>query len=379
MLRLLLLLNFSEAVRTAFFVSALPVGGPALHLSAALIGSLAGVHYLADALAKGPGGLLTRRYGLGPMLLLGTLLGLLAVAGARFLPSAVLGLLGCAAWGLAYAALWPGVMSASQALALPERTSRALAVSNLSVAPAIVVGVLGVGPLMQAHPQAAWMALLVTQGLAVLLALSLLGFRVPQEPAAGHNAEDTPAGSVWRDWSRVAALLPAAFVQTLAPGLLVTLFYPLLAQLHLRLRDLLAPGALALLVFALSWWLMGRLADRHHPRRALLPGLLLLAFTFGVAALPDPQRHLWPLAALLGLGYGAFITGWNGLVARTLPADHRAAAWGTVMAVEALGYALGPLLGGAAWQLHGREGVFSLGAVAFLLALGYDLWRHRKG
>lgn len=377
MLRLLALLALSETVRTAFFVAALPISGSGLHLSAALIGSLAGGHYLADALAKGPSGLLTNRYGLGVMLLLGTLLGLGAVLLTRWYPHPALTLLTCVAWGLGYAALWPGVMSTSQALAHPQRTARALAISSLSVAPAILVGALGVGPLMQTHPNLAWTALMVTQGISVLLALSLLGLGHSGRPSEGLNSNPgefgPTSGNVWRDWSRVAALLPAAFVQTLAPGLLVTIFYPLLAHLNLGLRDLLAPGALALVVFGLSVWLMGRRADRDHPRRALLPGLLLLALTFAVAAFPGVGSRLWLLAPLLGVGYGAFITGWNGLVARTLPGDQRAAAWGTVMAVEALGYAIGPVLGGAAWQAYGTAGVFSLGAAAFLLAVAYDL------
>ncbi|MFC4640528.1 MFS transporter [Deinococcus hohokamensis] len=370
MLRLLTLLLLCELVRTGFFVSALPVGGPALGLGTGIIGVLTSAHYLADALSKGPAGLLTERWGLGRVLLLGTLLGLLAVAGTRALPHPAWGVLLGAAWGVTYAALWPGVMSASQALARPGRTARALAVSNLVVAPAILLGALGVGPLMKAHPQTGWTLLLAAQGLAALLALSLLPLRLPRHSAA--------QGSVWRGWSRVAALLPAAFVQTLAPGLLVTVLYPLLGTLNLGLQHLLGPGALALVTFALSLWGAGRLADRQHPRRALLPGLLLLAATFGLAALPDVERHLWPLALLLGAGYGAFLTGWNGLVACTLPEGHRAAAWGTVMAVEALGYAIGPVLGGAAWQAAGQTGVFGLGALGFLGALAYDLLRRER-
>ncbi|MCD0167910.1 MFS transporter, partial [Deinococcus sp. 12RED42] len=65
MLRLLALLTLCETVRTGFFVSALPVSGPALPLGAAAIGAMAGAHYLADALAKGPAGLLIGRWGLG--------------------------------------------------------------------------------------------------------------------------------------------------------------------------------------------------------------------------------------------------------------------------------------------------------------------------
>ncbi|WP_343757181.1 MFS transporter [Deinococcus depolymerans] len=370
MLRLLALLTLCETVRTGFFVSALPVSGPALPLGAAAIGAMAGAHYLADALAKGPGGLLIGRWGLGAALLPGPLLGLLALLLTRHWPHPASGVLACAAWGLGYAALWPGVMSASQALAVPGRTARALTVSNLSVAPAILTGALAVGPLMKAHPDLTWTALLVTQSLTVLLALSLTRLRLPAPERAAH---------VWRDWRPVAALLPAAFVQTLAPALLSTVLYPLLDRLTLTLRDLWLPGLLAVITFALSVWLIGRRADRGHPRRALLPGLLLLAVTFALAALPGMTALLPLLGALLGVGYGAFITGWNGLVARTLPEGQRAAAWGTVMAVEALGYAAGPVLGGAAWQLAGVSGVFGLGAAVFLGALLYDLGRARTG
>ncbi|GGS42149.1 MFS transporter [Deinococcus knuensis] len=369
MLRLLALLTLCETVRTGLFVSALPVSGPGLGLSAAVIGVMAGAHYLADALAKGPGGLLVQRWGLGAALLPGPLLGLLALLVTRYWPHPASGVLACAAWGLGYAALWPGIMSASQALAVPGRTARALTVSNLSVAPAILTGALIVGPLMTTHPDATWNALLAAQVLAAGLALSLARLRLP--------APDAPPGPAWRDWQRVAALLPAAFVQTLAPALLSTVLYPLLRHLNLSLRDLLLPGALALTTFALSVWLIGRRADRGHPRRALLPGLLLLAVTFALAAVPGMTALLLPLGALIGLGYGAFITGWNGLVARTLPEGQQAAAWGTVMAVEALGYAVGPVLGGVAWQLAGVTGVFGLGAAAFLGALLYDLTRHR--
>ncbi|MFT2720764.1 MFS transporter [Deinococcus sp. A31D244] len=373
MLRLLALLTLCETVRTGLFVSALPVSGPGLGLSAAVIGVMAGAHYLADALAKGPGGLLVQRWGLGAALLPGPLLGLLALLLARFWPHPASGVLACAAWGLGYAALWPGVMSASQALAVPGRTARALTVSNLSVAPAILTGALIVGPLMRTHPDATWNALLAAQLLAAGLALSLVRLRLSSPAAPPGTA--LPA---WRDWQRVAALLPAAFVQTLAPALLTTVLYPLLDRLNLSLRDLLLPGALALTTFGLSVWLIGRRADRGHPRRALLPGLLLLAVTFALAAVPGMTALLLPLGALVGLGYGAFITGWNGLVARTLPEGQQAAAWGTVMAVEALGYAIGPVLGGAAWQLAGVTGVFSLGAAVFLSALLYDLARHRS-
>ncbi len=374
MLPLLALLLLSELVRTGFVVSALPLTGPGLGLSPGVIGAMVSAHYLADGLGRGPMGLVTERWGLGRVLALGALTGLGLGLLTRFFPSAGWGVALSALWGLLFGALWPGVMNASHAFAHPGRVSRALAVSNLSVAPAILAGVLLVGPLMQTRPEQGWTLLLGAQGAALVLGALLWRLRVPAE-AAGQDA-----GSVWRGWDRVAALLPAAFAQTLAPGLLVTLVFPLLERLGLRLPDLLWPGALAGLTFGLSLWLLGRVADRLHPRLALTPGLLALALVFGLAALTGPETvhgRLWGLAPLLGVGYGAFVAGWNGLVARTLPQDHRAAAWGTVMAVEALGYAAGPLLGGVAWQWAGPPGVLGLAALVFVLTEIYYLWPRR--
>jgi MFS family permease len=385
MLQLLALLLASELVRTGFFVAALPLLGPGLGLGPAVIGAMVGAHYLTDAVGKGPMGLVSERWGLGRVLVLGAFLGLLTVLGTRLWPSAWWGVLACALWGLAFGTLWPGLMSVSQALARPGRTARALAVSNLSVAPAILAGVLLVGPLLQGSSRGGWALLLGAQGLALLLALGLWRLRLPapegQVPAAERPTPAAPRFRLPGEWGRVAVLLPAAFAQTLAPGLLVTLLYPLLAHLGLGLRDLALPGLLGAAAFALSLGVLGRLADQVHPRRALTPGLLLLAAVFALVAVSAPQEvraRLWIIAPLLGVGYGAFMAGWNGLVARTLPPQHRAAAWGTVMAVESLGYAAGPLLGGAAWQLGSQAGVFGLGAAVFLLTELYYLWPGRR-
>jgi predicted MFS family arabinose efflux permease len=370
--RLLALLLASELVRTGFVVSVLPVAGPSLGFSTGLIGLMVGTHYLADALAKGPLGLVTERWGLGRLLTLGVVLGLAVVAGTHFAPSPAWLVLGGVAWGVAYAALWPGVMGASQAFARPERTARALSVSNLVATPAILAGILLVGPLMQTRPDTAWAVLLGVQVAALVLALTLWPLQLPQQEGA------ETARNPWAGWSRVAVLLPAAFAQTLAPGLVITLIYPLLARLALPLPALILPGVLFGVTLGLSLWLSGRLADRTHPRRALAPGLLLLALAFALAALPGLRDRVPLVALILGVGYGAFIAGWNGLVARTLPTGHRAAAWGTVMATESLGNAIGPLLGGAAWQWAGPAGVFGLGAAVFVRTELYYLWPGRK-
>ncbi|WP_424950603.1 MFS transporter [Deinococcus sp.] len=372
-LRLLLLLMSSEFVRTGLLVSYLPLVALYLGLTPAQVGLIFGLHYLADALAKGPVGVLSERYGLGRVLLLGALLGLATLTLLHRSPGVTALVLVSVAWGLCYAALWPGVMAAAQHFSRPGMTTRALAVASVSVAPAIALGLLGVGQLMQRRSALAFPVLLGAQLLALLLALNLMRLRLPQT-VRPEWAERQP----FRErWGRVGVLLPAALAQTAAPGLLATVFYPLLSKLGLHLSQLLLPVLAGVLIGLAALWASSRLADRHHPRAALTPGLLLLALGFFVAGLPGLPDRLLLVTSLIGLAYGAFIAGWNGLVGRTLPPEYRAAAWGTVMAVEALGYAVGPVLGGVMWAAYGQAGVFWCGAAILLLVEGYYLWPGR--
>lgn len=377
MLRLLALLLLSEFVRTGFIVSALPNSTDRLGLSSGLVGLMVGTHFLFDAIGKGTMGVAVQRWGLGRMLALGAALGVLTVLGSLFVSSALVKIVICAVWGLFLGVLWPGVMHATQTYAHPERTSRALAISNLSVAPPILAGVLLVGPLMLKQQDLAWNILLGAQALALLIGFSLLTLKLPKPP----QAVPIFAPEARKDWLKVANLLPAAFAQTLAPGLLFTLLFPMLTHLQLSLSDLILPGLVAGASCALGVWLFGRMADHVEPRRALLPGLLFLAITFAFCAATTPvnvEMRLWVLAPLFGLGYGAFFAGWNGLVAKTMPQDHRTAAWGAVMAVESMGYVVGPILGGLLWQWAGIPAVFLMGAAVFLVTKGYYLllgWR----
>jgi MFS family permease len=376
-LRLILLLMSSEFVRTGLLVSYLPLVAPELHLTPAAVGLIFGLHYLADALAKGPVGVLTERYGLGRVLLLGALLGLATLLLLHRSPGVTLLSLVSVTWGLSYAALWPGVMAAAQHYSRPGMTTRALAVASVSVAPAIVLGLLGVGQLMQRQPALAFPVLLGAQLLALLLALSLLGLRLRQIAAPVLTGSASRPQSFRERWGRVGVLLPAALAQTTAPGLLATVFYPLLSKLGLHLSQLVVPVLVGGMVGLAALWAFGRLADRRHPRAALTPGLLLLALGFFVAGLPGLPDHLLLVTSLIGVAYGAFIAGWNGLVGHTLPAEYRAAAWGTVMAVESLGYAIGPVLGGVMWAAYGQLGVFWCGTALLLLVEGYYLWPGR--
>ncbi|WP_027482112.1 MFS transporter [Deinococcus pimensis] len=366
-LRLLALLALSDLVRSGFLVAYLPLAGRQFELSAADVGLIVGLNYLADALAKGPVGVLTERFGLGRMAFLGAFVGIVTLLALPHVPFLFLAWLLSLTWGLAFTSLWPGVMTAVSHFAKEGKQSRALSWASVAAAPGIVLGVLGVGLVMKRAPELGYPILVGTQVVALLLALSLVNLRLPRR---------TQRTSSYR-WVRVATLIPAAFAQTLAPGLLVPIFYPYLARLGLSVTDLLAPAALGAVVGLGCVQLAGRLADRLHPRAALLPGLLLLGTTFVLLGLPGAENRLYLITAVGGLAYALFLAGWNGLVGRTLPKEHRTAAWGTVMAVEALGYAVGPVLGGVMWERFGSGGPFYLGALVFLLVNLYYVmpWR----
>lgn len=368
-MRLLALLALSEFVRTGFFVVYLPLKGGEVGLSVAAVGLILSVHYLADGVAKGPAGALADRRGMGRLAVAGAALGTLALLVLPNVPSLALSLLVSLAWGLTLTSLWPSVMAAISHYAKPGKQSRALSFASVATAPAIGLGFLGVGLLMQRASGVGYPLLLGAQIAALLLALSVVKLKLPR-----------PRESVraYR-WKRVAVLIPAAFAQTLAPGLLVPIFFPYLRELGLDVTALLLPGLLAVSVGLALLPFTSRLADRRHPRWALLPGLALLALTFALLGSPGVSGKLWVVAPIAGLAYSLFLTGWNGLVARTLPKEHRTAAWGTIMAVEALGYAVGPALGGMMWLRYGATGPFWLGALVFALVQVYYWlpWRGR--
>jgi len=245
--------------------------------------------------------------------------------------------------------------------------------ATVLVGPLLGLAMLATGYLAQRSPELAYRAVLALALVLFLLALSLATIR---SPAPRPNKAPY-------DWRRLFALLPAAFVQTLSMGVLTPVLFLFVARVDLslpRLVFLIAAGAgAALLVF----WRAARRADEGEPKRLLVPGLFLAALGFTlVGVLPllfGPA--LWTLGlagALVGTGFGLFFPGWNGLVVKSLPDADRAAAWGAIMTLEALGYAVGPAIGGVAWDLLGPWGPFATGGMLMALVGGYYLWQLGK-
>ncbi len=366
LVRLILAVGLMEGVRSGYFAGFLPFYAPdTLHLGPAIFTLAYTLHHLADHLSKSPGGLLAERIGFGLALSMAASVGLLSLLLTPWAQAAwvlwTLGLL----WGLFMSPLYPGLMTYASRIAVPGREARALSFTLTLVLPWVGIGLVGVGQVAARHPEAGLTVLLFAQGTALALALSLLRFRIPVPPK---TRERYPL-------SRLLLFLPAAFGQTFAPAL-VSLFLLRFAKESLGLEPI-GLGGIILLGGSLAFGLLpltGRLVDRKGYRLALVLGLALLGLVMLRLAQAPPLEEVFLLAVVAGLGFSLFMPGWNGFLAKNLPQENRAAIWGSLMTVEGLGVALGPVAGGALWEAFGLHAPFLAGGGIFLgLSLFYAL------
>jgi len=360
-LRLVLAVGLMEGVRSGFFAGLLPFYAPdRLHLGPGVFTLAYTLHQLAENLSKSFGGLLAERVGFGKSATLAGGVGLLVLLLTPQAEAAWILWALAILWGLSLSTLYPGLMTLASRIAVPGREARALSFTLTLVLPWAGIGLVGVGQVAQRHAEAALTLLLLAQGAAFLLTLSLLGFRIPLPPP---KREAYP-------WGRLLLFLPAAFGQTFAPAL-VSLFLLRYAKERLGLEPL-ALGGFLLLGGGLAFGLLpftGRLVDRRGYRLALLGGLFLLALVMLRLSSAKSLPEVALLAVLGGMGYSLFLPGWNGFLAKNLPEENRAAVWGGLMTVEGLGVALGPAVGGLLWEAFGPQAPFLAGGATFL-ALG---------
>lgn len=210
LLRLVLVVGLLEGVRSGYFAGLLPFYAPEhLGLGPAAFTLAFTLHQLAENLSKAAGGLLAERLGYGLTVTLAAATGLLALLLTPRADSAwILWTLG-ALWGLTFSSLYPGLMTLASRIARPGMDARALAFTLSLVMPWVGLGLVGVGQVAQRHPLQALYLLLAAQGLALLVALSLVRFRIPVPPP---SRERYPL-------YRLLLFVPAAFGQTFAPGL----------------------------------------------------------------------------------------------------------------------------------------------------------------
>ncbi|WP_414656900.1 MFS transporter [Deinococcus sp. VB343] len=371
-----LLLACAEFVRSGLYGAYLPQATEKLlHLpkaDAVVMASTAyTAHFIADTALRGPAGVALLRFGLRPVVLVGAVLSLLALFVLSVAQSGWLLLLAAALHGIGFSPMWPALMSLTADAARSSHQGRVLTAVTMSVMPIIGVGFLTLGALADSPRSLVFGLCLSLLGAGVALALLLPPrLRAQTAPETGK-----PAG-VKLALRALAPLIPAAFLQTLTMTLLGPLLFMLYEAMGLTYWGMVALLGLGGAVAFSTMPLTGKFADGGQARWSVTLGFALLGLSLGGIATTPPTWALYPLAALLGLGYAFIAPGWAALVAQRLPESQRPAAWGTLMTVENIGNALGPLLGAFAYRTLGVPGPFLVGAVLALVAtLGYVLLR----
>lgn len=388
-LPLILALGFSELVRSGFFIAYYPYAAAQQGLTAAQIGLVISAHYLMDAAAKVFVLKYYGKFGIGPMLGLAALVGALNV---WFLPEMGFfeGMLLTALWGLLVAPMWPLVMTTSSLEAKVGSENLAANYGNLMIGMGTALGMLGGGFLVQTRVEWLFPALMVTQALFLISALLNWTFRTEglQKVIQERSYLRRVTSSTMQFWKRteqqdafpyaaLRQLIPAAFLQMLIPALFSGVWQKFVDMTGVKSWSpalLLVVIVVAVLMFAAGMYGTAS-ATRKKSRLvpALLLGLGLMCASFVALPLLIHQAYLWFVLAVAALsaGYGTYLSSWNGVVILLLAPEHRAVGWSVLMTFEALGFAVGPFLGGVAWTLMPGSGTFFLAGLFLALTMVY--------
>lgn len=217
---------------------------------------------------------------------------------------------------------------------------------------------------------------------AALFALLALGALALAEPARSNRGPRT-AEILAALRSRPRLLLPLTFhfADRLAVGLFVVIF-PLYVD-SLGAADSAVRGrylALFLLPFALAQYFTGKLAERTGPYKPLLVGSLLYGLLLTLVGYSELFMLWW---VMIGLGLFAALMFPPAIMLTSQLSDPktRGSAMGGFNLAGSLGFAVGPLLGGAVYSAWGFGVAFALcGLVEIALAIvGWLVvrrWRH---
>lgn len=371
-----LTLACSEFVRSGLYGAYLQQAAPGLlglpkKEAVAVAATAFSVHFITDTVMRSPVGVLISRRGVRPVMLAGAALCVVAMALLTLTHSIWLLLLVAALHGVGFSALWPGLVNLTAEAAYESHQGRTLTAVTMSVMPSVGLGVLVLGALGGRPFGQVALLIVAVQALALVGALFV---RVRPRPVP---AERPPARTRIRVAARaLAPLIPAAFMQTLTLTLLGPLLFTLYPELGLSYWSMVGVLGVGGVVAFASMPFTGRVADGGRARLAVTLGFALLGLGLALFAATPPVWTLFPLAALVGLGYAFLSPGWAALVVSRLPEAERPAAWGVLMTMENIGTSLGPLLGAFAYRQYGLPGPFVTGAVlAALTALGYVAFR----
>lgn len=361
----------NEFTRGALFYTWLPLVVPhQTDVTLQWIGLCTTLQFAADAFTKLCFGFISARlHGTTWVLRGGTFLALLAAIALLFVHQPLGLLVASVAFGIGAASVWPAALANYSDAAESQR--------GASVAQAFLPWMAGTGAGMlitdfMAH--ALPLARILIMGAVAIdwIGSFFLHPRIVQKTLSFH-----------REWSiiqvlgrRIRAFLPPMVLQTAVIGTITPFFAPFaLYALHLPPERyalfFLGIGAIAFLVLLP----FGKISDKLG-RLPLLTGAFVLASAgaFGLSGAQHLRAAILPAIAF-ATAYGAVFPVWNAFFADHVPGWMRDRAVGVLTAVEDAGTAVGPLVGGIAWNWMGAPGPFVVaGSMMGVLAIYFGWW-----
>lgn len=365
-----------EFVRGGLFISLLP-----LYLSNDLgwrvsaVGLVVSGQYLADTLCKIPAGWLVDRFGPWRVLLPFATVAALAIYPMARVHSLSGVLLLAVLFGAGTSINWPASISGSVHLGGIEHRASATSIVFLAWLCAGGLGPVLINFLSGNHYRVAFdlIAAVVTAAPIAALLGSTGVLQRRDDPPWRPSPPQKAWQAVREHLGRMGWLIPGMFVQMLVLGMLLPIMAPF-AHNHLHLSQpvyglVLALGGAVTVGFLLP---VGRLVDRTDPKAILVGGFALASLAIVWLGTGHAGWGLVGRVGLLGLSYALILPAWNSLTVGKISSDRRGLLLGVFMAIEGLGIAVGPAVGGALYTYVGfRTPFFFAAAVLAVIALFY--------
>lgn len=122
----------------------------------------------------------------------------------------------------------------------------------------------------------------------------------------------------------------------------------------------------------------GKLFDRYGPNCVLYPAFVLFALALAMMAWAPNGVALVVVGALMGLGYGTYMSLSQTIVIQVSPADHTGLATSTFFVLMDLGTGFGPSLLGAFVGTVGYSGMYAIMTMVPLIALVLYFFVHGR-
>ncbi len=341
--------------------------------SVTLVGAVISTYLIVDIVTRTPAGWFADRWGRKPVLLIGILLSIVPLILMMTVTTAHTFLLLNGLNGVGAGCIWPAIYAG--VADSYRRSRRGLIMGVLST---VMLGGLALGPISGnlLLGLTSYRATFVTCiGLVTLVLVIVL--MLARETRV--EVETVPLVRTGESLGPVTGELVLLGVIALLLTASLALLLPIISLYgaQVLMVDKVTMGvilAIAGAITAIALLPAGHLADRIGRKRPIVAGLAILTACFGGAPLTTNLLVVTVGATFAGLGYALAVPAWNALAMDRIAQRSRGLLLGAVAAVQGVGLAIGPVVGGYLWEHIDHYAPFMAGAFLLLVGTALSLW-----